>query len=222
MVDSKVAIYELFKDASKCGLCGFENKASVPTPDEKYGTQDVDVMFLYERPGGNGPRRSGKISFNNPDKTAEFTKKLALKHGFITENDWSGVYATNACLCCNTTKTGPKTNVEGAINNREIDNCKTFLKRQIDILKPRVIAPCGKSALIALSLVYPDSKELVSKVGLKMDQIVAKPIINDGVHPPIFPLFHPSPKTQNIYPGKEAQDEQWKQLKQFVDSIKSD
>jgi len=68
-------INQIFEEAKNCDLCFGKNPIYVPKPDPKNGFQDVKIMFINERPGRIGTGKSGYISFDNDDPTANFFRE---------------------------------------------------------------------------------------------------------------------------------------------------
>lgn len=83
-------------------------------------------------------------------------------------------------------------------NKFEIENCKKFLEKEVEILKPDLIVPVGKLAICEV-LSLPKSSSLESVIGKRFYQ-------NYHGHPAvIIPLPHPSgiSRWHKVSPGKE-------------------
>ena len=58
-------IDDCFEKAQSCELCYGGKPICVPLPDPKNGKENVDIMFINERPGRVGTGYSGYVSFDN-------------------------------------------------------------------------------------------------------------------------------------------------------------
>lgn len=76
-------ILAIFEEAKNCTRCYGETPLHVPLPDEKNGGIGAKILFLVERPGRVGTGKSGKISFENEDPTAEFFRDLFSSLSFL-------------------------------------------------------------------------------------------------------------------------------------------
>ncbi|MCH7663826.1 MAG: uracil-DNA glycosylase [Chloroflexi bacterium] len=118
------------------------------------GSIDSKIMFIGEAPGRLGADGSA-IPFHG-DKSGHNFESLLEQVG-ISRYD---TFVTNAVLC------NPK-DAKGnnaSPNNVEIQNCSYFLKKQIDIVQPRIIVTLGATALAALRIISHHSLTLRSSV----------------------------------------------------------
>lgn len=91
--------------------------------------------------------------------------------------DFKDIYLTNALLCARNGKmTGDKN-----IKSEYFDNCFPFFNKQIDIIKPKIIATLGKMVFD----VFAQKNNIIYK---KFDEVVAKEYTLDGFI--LFPLYH--------------------------------
>ncbi len=174
---------EIFQKAQKCKLCYGSVPIYVPLPDPKNGKTNVRIMFINERPGRIGTGKSGFVSFDNKDRTANHFRDCFSQLGVSRKK----VFITNACLC------HPK--FEGYIDKapsiREIENCHFWLKKQIEAVKPNLIVTMGKVPLKSLKLLFSESCQL-EKFELKYNigEVITK------TTPWIYPLYHTSQKAR--------------------------
>lgn len=165
----------LASEAQQCQRCPrmMERRAVLSRLN---GTLTPKVLFIAEAPGQRGADRTriplvGDISGRNFDEFLAVTG--------LTRND---IFITNAVMC------NPR---EGERNTRprasEIDNCRPYLQRQIELLDPPVVATLGTVALETL--------ERLSPHGLKLSSAVGRIYSWNGRK--LIPLYHPSPHVVN-------------------------
>jgi uracil-DNA glycosylase family 4 len=114
------------------------------------GALDADVMFIGEAPGRLGADASG-IPFHGDRAGHNFEDLLSF-----ARVDRSSIFVTNAVLC------NPK---DASGNNSppskpEIFNCSSNLKRQIEIVDPKIVVTLGGVALESSRLIAPHDLNL--------------------------------------------------------------
>jgi DNA polymerase len=138
------------------------------------GPLEARVMFIAEAPGRNGADRT-RIPFGGDASGVNFEALIASIK--LTRAD---IFITNTVLCNPRTESGANDKPARA----EIRNCSDFLRRQIELVNPRVIATLGAVALDALRLIAPHRYQL--------RDTAAKILPWDGRL--LVPLYHPSPR----------------------------
>lgn len=105
------------------------------------GSLDASVMFVGEAPGRLGADSTG-IPFHG-DKAGDNFEDLLGFAGLSRED----IYVTNAVLC------NPKDDKgnNGTPTPQEIRNCSDFLRRQIDLVEPKIVVTLGASAMKGVS-----------------------------------------------------------------------
>jgi len=186
----------IFRDAQQCAQCYGNIPLRVPLPDERNGALGVAVMFICERPGRVGPGQTGRVSFDNPDPSAETFKRLVEHTGIPREC----IFITNAVLCY----PGADDYRDRPPSTAQLRNCSPFLREQIRLLQPRLIVPCGNAARKALCLLHPESKTL-RRFSLKRD---IGSIIRDTV-PWVYPVYHTSRRVQIAWRPFVEQSQDW-------------
>lgn len=119
------------------------------------GLIDAPVMFIGEAPGRLGADVS-MIPFHGDKAGANF--EALLEQAGISRYE---AFVTNAVLC------NPR---DSAGNNasptpEEIANCSNFLRRQLELVNPKVVVTLGSTALRAASLVENHQISLGTSVG---------------------------------------------------------
>ena len=105
-----------------------------------------------------------------------------IKESSNGEYNLDKIFITNAIMC---TRKGDKYRGDNINLKKSTDNCREYLVKQIEILKPKVIGTLGYYPLLSLSKSYDFNIERNLK-----DTINKKPEIkvNDFV---VIPLYHP-------------------------------
>ena len=199
-------IIAIFEEAKVCKRCYGETRLCVPLPDEKNGDIGARILFINERPGKKGTGKSGRVSFDNEDPTANFFKELFSSIG-ISQKD---IFITNAVLCYPSiewwTDTPPQ--------RKQIKNCLFFLEKQIRIVDPKLIVTLGVTALQAIKFLFPNSMQLKN---FKLKNNIGE-VITD-VTPFVYPLYHTSSKVRATRPGQK-QREDWQKIPVILKDIK--
>lgn len=138
------------------------------------GSLNPRVMFIAEAPGRNGADRT-RIPFHGDTSGKNFEELLASIK--LTRDD---IFITNSVLCSPRKPSGANDKPTRA----EIRNCSGFLRRQIEMINPPVIATLGAVALDALKLIDPHDYQL--------REHAAKILRWNGRL--LVPLYHPSPQ----------------------------
>jgi uracil-DNA glycosylase family 4 len=118
------------------------------------GFLDARIMFIGEAPGRRGADSSG-IPFHG-DKAGNNFEELLEFSGL----NRSEIFVTNAVLC------NPK-DLKGnnsPPNKTEIKNCSSYLRRQIELINPKIVITLGGTALNALNAIEEHSLNLRDNV----------------------------------------------------------
>ena len=112
-------------------------------------------MFIGEAPGRQGGDRT-RVPFTGDQSGRNFERFLASIN--LTRRS---IFITNAVLCNPRTSSGANRKP----TQREVSNCSAFLRRQIEVINPRVIVTLGAVSLAALRLVEYHHLSLREAVG---------------------------------------------------------
>ena len=162
----------LVEQASACRRCErmAERQAVL---SQLNGTIFPSVLFIAEAPGRNGADRT-RIPFHGDTSGVNFEKLLAS-----IELQREEIFITNSVLC------SPRK--PGGANDKptreEVGNCSDFLRRQIELLDPPIVATLGAVALNAIKVIEPHS--------LTLREHAATIVSWNGRR--LIPLYHPSP-----------------------------
>lgn len=208
---NKANIHKIFKKASNCkkitDCYGRNIKIFVPRPDEGFGRKKVDILFINERPGPK-TRETGLVSPCNDDPTAKRFRNL-IEPLKIPKKKY---FSTNACLCL-PNKDCVKNKAPSA---KQVRNCsKQWLKKQIEILAPKLIVPLGNWGRKALCYCLEESETLEKLKKFRLRRDIGGDPFNFGSFI-VYPLYHTSPKTL----GRRSEDDKkkdWKKIREILD-----
>lgn len=164
---------QLADEAGACVICERmrERKAVL---SHLNGALAPRVMFIAEAPGRNGADRT-RIPFHGDTSGKNF--ELLLASIKLARDE---IFITNTVLCSPRKPSGANDKPSRA----EIRNCSVFLRRQIELINPPVVATLGAVALDALKLIEPHEYQL--------REDAAKILRWNGRL--LVPLYHPSPQ----------------------------
>jgi len=195
----------IFQEARTCTKCYGRIHLHVPAPDEENGGIGARILFLVERPGRVGTGKSGKISFENDDPTARFFKELFLSTGINRKR----IFITNVVLC-HPLVGGYKDTPPTA---KQIQNCLYFLRKQVTLIKPKLIVTLGTKPLQAVKYLFPHRK-MLRKFTLKAD--IGKVVVDDV--PCIYPLYHTSMRARLTRPAQK-QRKDWAKIPRILKEV---
>ena len=138
------------------------------------GRTGARVMFVGEAPGRQGGDRT-RVPFSGDQSGRNFSRYLA-SIALAREE----VFITNSALCNPRAGTGANRRP----TREEVSNCSEFLRRQIEVVAPRVVVTLGAVALAALRAVEYHRLTLKENVG-QIQRWHGRLLV---------PLYHPSPQ----------------------------
>jgi uracil-DNA glycosylase family 4 len=162
------------------------------------GNSRAEVLFVGEAPGRLGADET-EVPFHGDQSGRNFEDLLA----FAGMNR-SEIFVTNAVLCNPKDEDGNNATPNAA----EVLNCAGFLRRQIEVVNPRIVVPLGAVALRALNLVSPHELQLALHVRTIQPWF--------GRH--LIPLYHPGQRAMihrafaNQRSDYQFVSEQWRRL----------
>jgi uracil-DNA glycosylase family 4 len=150
-LEKELKFATLTKDVMACTQCArMANSIHVIGPAS--GSLDAPIFIIGEAPGRLGADESA-IPFHG-DKAGENFEKLLEQVG-LSRHD---CFITNAALCNPKDESGNNSTP----TKMEIGNCSQFLKRQIDLVNPRIVVTLGGQALAAIRSLETHEIELSS------------------------------------------------------------
>jgi uracil-DNA glycosylase len=180
---------DLIQGAQACRCCpGMDGRRRVLS--DLNGPSDAKIMFVAEAPGRLGGELTGRPLVD--DASGRHFSALLAEAGI----DRQQIFITNTVLC------DPQ---DAAGRNRkpqrvELDNCRGWLERQIQVLDPIVVVTLGSLALAAMALTDPHSCTLRESVRSAVPWSGRT----------LVPLYHPSPLARTSRSDAEqAEDYRW-------------
>lgn len=147
---------KLVSEVQNCQSCP-RMMQSVRVIGPASGTISASILIIGEAPGRLGADASA-IPFHG-DKAGDNFEKLIEQVG-LSRHDF---FITNAALCNPKDEKGNN----ATPSRSEIVNCSGFLKRQIDLVNPKIVVTLGAQALNALRLIETHDLELSGSVRKK-------------------------------------------------------
>lgn len=182
---SKLKIFEEMKsEVLSCTKCDL----GCDTPDGEdphvmgEGNLDADIMFIAEAPGKEETIHDQPLT---PTGTAGRTFETVLKRLDLKRED---VYVTNTVLC------RPEGNADPM--PYQVLKCEEYFRRQLDIVKPRLVVTFGRFA----------AEAMLGYVKITKDRGQIKHSEKFDVD--VFPLYHPAYVA--AYASSERRQEFWK------------
>ncbi len=162
----------LREEIGDCRRCGLSNGRQNIVFGE--GNPDSPLMFIGEAPGREEDNQGRPFV----GEAGQILTNLINKMGEISESGFKrpDVYITNIVKCRPSMNRDP--------HEDEISACLPFLKRQIEIVSPKVIIALGKISAHTLS----GSKTPISKFFITKER--GKFFEYNGI--PVMPTFHPA------------------------------
>lgn len=185
------AFDQLAKEAAQCVRCE-RMCARQAVLSYLNGPIDARVMFIAEAPGRNGADRT-RIPFSGDASGVNFDALIASIK--LTRAD---IFITNSVLCSPRKPSG----ANDKPTREELRNCSDFLRRQIELINPRVVATLGAVALDVLKWIEPHQFQL------KTDAAKILPWHGRS----LVPLYHPSPRVINAARTMEMQMRDYRAL----------
>jgi len=174
----------LCREAAACRICpALADKSAVLS--HLNGSLTPKVFFLAEAPGRQGADRTRRPFYG--DKSGDNFQKLLDSIGLSRDE----IFITNSVMCSPRTETDANRKPTRA----EINNCSAYLRRQIEIIQPPVVATLGAVALAALRAVEYHELTLKQDAGE----------VREWNSRRLVPLYHPSPQVIASQRGLDLQ-----------------
>jgi len=154
------ALAELYREIENCQDCALARSRIKVVPGE--GAEDADLFFIGEAPGWHEDQQGRP--FVGP--AGQFLEKLLASIGLRREQ----VYISNVIKCRPPQNRDPLP--------AEIEVCRKWLDRQIELIRPRIIVTLGR---YSLARYFPH--ESISKVHGKARKM------GDVIY---YPMYHPA------------------------------
>lgn len=171
----------LIDEAKACVLCS-RMSTSTRVIGPASGALDSPIFIVGEAPGRLGADLSA-IPFHGDQAGNNF--ESLLEQVGLSRRD---CFITNAAVCNPKDERGNN----ATPTRKELQNCSTFLKRQIDLVGPIIVATLGTQALASLRSIEDHSIELSSGVRKKWKWYgrVLVPLYHPGQRAMVHRSFH--------------------------------
>ncbi|HWD65351.1 MAG TPA: uracil-DNA glycosylase [Solirubrobacteraceae bacterium] len=156
------AVFEEAQGCTACQLCQSRTKVVFGA-----GNADADLMFVGEAPGANEDR----LGLPFVGQAGKLLDKLLAEIGLDRQD----------VFICNTIKCRPPDNRDP--HPHEIESCRPYLFRQIDLIQPTVICTLGN---FATKLLRGDTTGISRLHGQVEVRVIGPRAVR------LLPLFHPA------------------------------
>jgi uracil-DNA glycosylase family 4 len=151
---------DLYEEIKTCQKCILSQGRTHSVPGE--GPPDADILFIGEGPGFHEDRQGRPFV----GAAGNYLNELLCKIGFRRED----VYIANVVKCRPPKNRDPKP--------EEIDACRPYLDKQIEIIRPRLIVTLGR---FSMQRYFP---------GASISRIHGQPKrVGNVIY---YPMFHPA------------------------------
>jgi uracil-DNA glycosylase len=159
------ALVEVYNQASVCRRCPlFETRSRVVFGS---GNADADLMFVGEAPGAEEDRQGLPFVGRAGGLLSQLLESIGLKR--------EDVFIANVLKCRPPGNRDPQP--------EEIDSCRPYLEKQVELIEPRVIATLGN---FATKLLTANPTGITKVRGIPQEHLLA------GRWVFMLPLFHPA------------------------------
>ncbi|GLI54079.1 uracil-DNA glycosylase family protein [Thermodesulfovibrio yellowstonii] len=182
----------------------------------------VKLMIVGQDWGSKGylekfiEKNNGKIP-NPYDESNNPTFRNLMHYLEEAKIDKKDIYLTNAVLCLR--KGDESSGNKNKPQKKHFRNCSQFLKRQIEIIQPKIIATLGLEALNIILEIFKIPKKVKTLNDVAGKIIAEKSEIFPEIK--IFPLFHTGTKGMNMRKNLNKNDniilEDFKELKRCLE-----
>ncbi|HEY5198565.1 MAG TPA: uracil-DNA glycosylase [Solirubrobacteraceae bacterium] len=160
------ALKALYEEARGCTRCP-ELAATRQTVVFGAGNADADLMFVGEAPGAT----EDKLGLPFVGQAGKLLDKLLGEIGILRAD----VFIANVLKCRPPGNRDPQPG--------EIENCRPYLRRQVELIEPRVICTLGN---FATKLLRDDPTGITRIHGAPEIRLIGSRPVR------IFPIFHPA------------------------------
>lgn len=165
------ALSNLHSEIKACTKCSLRQNCTQVVPGE--GNPKAGVVFIAEAPGMREDEEGRPLI----GRSGMFFR-VGLGHADIDVKD---VYLTNIVRC------HPEDNRDPL--PEEIENCWEWTLKTLQLIRPKVLVPLGRPALVTLSQKLNFAKKVGQNSILKLAGI---PFYVEDKHFFVFPIFHPA------------------------------
>jgi uracil-DNA glycosylase family 4 len=183
-------------------------------PVPGFGDARAELLILGLAPAAHGGNRTGRVFTG--DRSGDFLYKALYEAGFANQPtslkrgdglELRGAYVAAAVRCA------PPANKPLP---SEILNCREYLERELEALRPRAVLALGKIAWDAYLEILKQKGKIASRSGYKFAHGAEAEFVGDL--PRLFGVYHPS--QQNTQTGRVTEAMYAQVLKRIRDFLK--
>jgi uracil-DNA glycosylase family 4 len=165
-------------------------------PVPGFGDARAQLLILGLAPAAHGANRTGRVFTG--DRSGDFLYAALHKAGFANQptsvQRYDGLQLTNAYISA-TCRCAPPDNKPLP---KEIENCRGYLEREMEILKPKAVLALGKIAWDAYLEILKQRGVIASRSLYRFAHGAEAEVVPDS--PRLFGVYHPS--QQNTQTGR--------------------
>ena len=165
-------------------------------PVPGFGDSSAELLILGLAPAAHGANRTGRVFTG--DRSGDFLYAALHKAGFANQPTSvrrdDGLLLKNAYIAA-TIRCAPPANKPLPA---EIENCRSYLVRELDILQPRAILALGKIAWDAYLEIQKQRGLIASRAAFRFGHGAEAELPGGGAR--LFGVYHPS--QQNTQTGR--------------------
>lgn len=165
-------------------------------PVPGFGDANAQLLILGLAPGAHGSNRTGRMFTG--DRSGDFLYAALHKAGFANQarctHPDDGLELRNAYIAA-ATRCAPPDNKPSP---SEICNCRSYLQRELELLKPKVVLALGKIAWDAYLDILKEERAIESRAQFVFTHGAEARFPGD--RPVLIGVYHPS--QQNTQTGK--------------------
>ena len=165
-------------------------------PVPGFGDPEARLLILGLAPGAHGSNRTGRMFTG--DRSGAFLYHALYKAGFANQPTWQrpddGLVLHNAYITASIRCAPPENKPQPS----EIANCRPYLERELEILRPKAVLALGKIAWDVYLSVLKDGGVIASRGAFPFAHGAEADFPQIGAR--LFGVYHPS--QQNTQTGK--------------------
>lgn len=169
-MDKKRALEEIAEQVKKCQRCSFCKNAANSVPGE--GNPEAKIMFIGESPGYHEDQQGIPFCGQAGKLLDELLQSIEVKR--------EGVFI------CNMLRHRPPENRDPL--PEEIEACKIWLDRQIEIIRPKIIVTLGR---FSMAKFIPEGKISFLNGQARFVDFAGRKYI-------VIPMFHPAAALRSL------------------------
>jgi len=165
-------------------------------PVPGFGDSGAELLILGLAPAAHGANRTGRLFTG--DRSGDFLYAALHKAGFANQptsvRNGDGLRLSNAYIAATVRCAPPKNKPLPS----EIENCQSYLIRELEILRPKAVLALGKIAWDAYLQILKERGWIASRAAFRFAHGAEEDLPGEGGR--LFGVYHPS--QQNTHTGR--------------------